>query len=170
MLIVLGGLPASGKSTIAAILAQTLPAIHLRIDTVEQACRRAGFEVKGPEGYEISGQVAADNLRLGHTVIADSVNPVAWTRSYWRSVAEGVGAAIAEVEIVCTDPTVHRRRAETREADIEGHRLPDWRQILKREYEPWQGAFVVDTANQTAEACAGRIRDQLSQIRRNTAP
>ena len=32
-------------------LARRIGAVHLRIDTIEQAMRNAGFTVSGPEGY-----------------------------------------------------------------------------------------------------------------------
>jgi predicted kinase len=39
MLIIFGGLPATGKTTIARDLARQLGATYLRIDTIEQAIR-----------------------------------------------------------------------------------------------------------------------------------
>ncbi len=39
MLIALGGLPGTGKTTIARELARQLGAVHLRIDSIEQALR-----------------------------------------------------------------------------------------------------------------------------------
>jgi hypothetical protein len=42
MLIVFAGLPASGKSSIARVLAQELGAVWLRIDSIEQAIRESG--------------------------------------------------------------------------------------------------------------------------------
>ena len=41
MLIIFGGLPASGKTTIARDLARQLGATYLRIDTIEQALRES---------------------------------------------------------------------------------------------------------------------------------
>ncbi|CAM3662087.1 hypothetical protein [Legionella longbeachae] len=38
----------------------------------------------GPEGYLISYAIAKENLALGLTVIADSVNPIAITRQDWQ--------------------------------------------------------------------------------------
>ena len=55
----------------------------------------------------------------------------------------------------------HRRRVESRIADIPGLVLPTWRQVLERRYEPWKTAHVIDTAGRRledtvsqAEACA----------------
>jgi predicted kinase len=75
LLIVFGGLPGAGKTTLSRELARRLPAIHLRIDTIEQSLGAAGLAV-GPTGYVIANGLAADNLMLDRTVIADCVNPV----------------------------------------------------------------------------------------------
>ena len=76
MLIILAGLPGTGKTTIARGLARQLGAVHIRIDSIEQAIRGSGVLVASLDdaGYRAAYAVAADNLRLGHTVIADSVN------------------------------------------------------------------------------------------------
>ena len=91
-LIIFGGLPGAGKSTIARELASTIGGVLLRIDTIEQAMRNPSehFEV-GDEGYRVAYAVAGDNLRLGHTVIAYSVNPLGITREAWRTILCGSG-------------------------------------------------------------------------------
>ena len=146
MLIALGGLPGVGKSTLAAALARRVQAVNLRIDTIEQALRNVGQTVSGPEGYLVARDLAEDNLRIGHTVIVDSVNPLAITRGYWRETAARLTVELVEIEVVCSDTRLHRERVESRVADIPGHVLPTWQQVLDRRYEPWPGAHVVDTA------------------------
>ena len=42
MLIIFGGLPATGKTTIARELARQLGAVHVRIDSIEQAIWDSG--------------------------------------------------------------------------------------------------------------------------------
>ena len=76
MLLIFGGLPGVGKTAGAMGLAREIGAVHLRIDSIEQALRNSGVDVSGPEGYEVAYAIAEDNLRLGRTVIADSVNPI----------------------------------------------------------------------------------------------
>ena len=146
MLIVLSGLPGVGKTAIARELARTIGAVHLRIDSIEQAMRAAGWRVEG-QGYEVAHAVAEDNLALGRTVIADCVNPWPLTRDAWRSVAQRAGVRIVEVEVVCSDLTEHRRRVESRIADIQGHELPTWQDVVARDYRPWSRVrLIIDTA------------------------
>ena len=125
--------------------------MNLRIDTIEQAMRNVGLAVSGPEGYLVARDLAEDNLRLGHMVIVDSVNPLAITRDYWRETAARLTVELVEIEVVCSDRALHRERVESRVADIPGHVLPTWQQVLDRHYEPWTGAHVVDTAGRTLE-------------------
>jgi predicted kinase len=146
MLIVFSGLPGVGKTEIARELARTIGAVHLRIDSIEQALHRAGCRVES-EGYEVAYAVAEDNLRVGRAVIADCVNPWSLTRHAWRAVAERAGVAALDVEIVCSDTAEHRRRVESREPDIDGHTLPRWQDVVERDYHAWdRERVVVDTA------------------------
>lgn len=55
MLIIFGGLPGVGKTTISKALASELKAVYLRIDTVEQVLKDAAG-LNGPEGvYGVLG-------------------------------------------------------------------------------------------------------------------
>jgi len=160
LLIALAGLPGSGKSTLAGALATRLGAVWLRIDTIEQAIRDAGVlegEV-GPAGYLVGYGIAATNLRLGHVVIADSVNPLTITRDAWRDVAVQAGARCVEVEVVCSDPVEHRRRVETRAIDIAGLTPPSWDAVVGRARDAWtRQPLVVDTAGRAIDACVTEV-------------
>ena len=164
MLIILGGLPGSGKSTIAKVLAAELRAAYVRVDTVEQALLASG-EVSPPinaAGYAVAYGIAADCLRAGAMVVADSVNPLAVTREAWLDVARRADHAALEIGVICSDATEHRRRVESRTADIAGHVQPAWLEVLDREFEPWGGqVVVVDTAQLSVEAAVRRIVDAL---------
>jgi predicted kinase len=161
MLIVFSGLPGVGKTAIAREIARTIGAVHLRIDSIEQALRRAGYRVEG-EGYEVAYAVAEDNLRAGRTVIADCVNPWPLTRGAWRFVAERAGVAALDVEIVCSDAAEHRRRVESREPDIAGHAFPTWQDVA-RDYHAWDcDRLVVDTAACDVTAGVRAIVGRLS--------
>ena len=153
-----------GKTAIATGLARGMRAVHLRIDSIEQALHSSNVTIAGPEGYRVAYVIAEDNLRLGHTVIADSVNPVEVTRAAWRNVARRAGKRCIEIEIVCSDQAEHRRRVESRKADIVGHQLPTWQQVCAREYEPWPAGIVIDTARQPIKVSVSALRARLESF------
>ncbi len=168
MLIVLGGLPSTGKTTIARELARQLGAAHLRIDSIEQVLRDYGVAGRSMDdaGYQAAYAIAADNLCIGRTVIADSVNPLPVTRDAWVAVAQRTGARVVEVEVICSDPDEHRRRAEMRISDIPGLKLPTWQEIVSREYHPWDREhIVVDTALRNVEQSVRMLREALAAQR-----
>jgi predicted kinase len=149
MLIAIGGLPRTGKTSLAGRLAGVLDAVHLRIDTIEQAIRGSATasDAVGPVGYSVAYAVAEDNLLLGRSVVVDGVSPLATTRAGWQAVAKRTGVALFEVEVVCSDPLEHRHRGEARRSDIAGPSVPTWDEVMARQYEPWTGEHVViDTA------------------------
>jgi predicted kinase len=165
MLIVFGGLPGTGKTAIARELARQLGAVHLRIDTIEQTLRDcgAGGHSLDDTGYRVANAVAADNLRIGRIVIADSVNPLPVSRNAWREVAQRSRAAVAQVEIICSNVNEHRKRAEARRSDIPGLELPTWEDIVSREYHPWNREhIVVDTALQSIEQSVHFLREAIA--------
>ncbi|MGW0834647.1 AAA family ATPase [Streptomyces prunicolor] len=165
MLISIGGLPATGKTTLARLLAARIGAVHLRVDTIEQAIVRSGVarHPVGPVGYLVGYALAEEHLRQGLTVLAESVNPLTVTRDAWRDTAVRAGVPAVEIEIVCSDPDEHRRRVASRSVDIPDLPLPDWEQVVGREYEPWnRDRIVVDTAGQGPEDSLASLLEALT--------
>jgi len=168
-LIVFGGLPGTGKTSLARAVAEEHSATYLRIDTIEQALRSSGVLVGddvGPAGYLVAYKLAESNLLISRMVIADSVNPLAVTRDAWRQVAATTSSQIIEIEVVCSDITEHRRRVETRSVDVPGLALPCWQDVVDRDYEPWnRPRIVLDTAGCTIEEALKELRTRINNTR-----
>ena len=155
-LIVFGGLPGTGKTTVSRELTIRLEATYIRIDAIEQSLQAAGLTV-GTMGYAIANALAAENLKLGRVVIADCVNPVLASRVGWRQTALRSSARIVEIELVCSNLALHRQRAESRSPDISGQRQPTWDEIVNRHYEPWDREhLVLDIADSSLDQLVDR--------------
>lgn len=164
MLVVFGGLPGTGKTTLAQQVADRLGATYLRIDTIEQALRSslALADDVGPAGYVIAYAICEANLTLKRAVVADCVNPLPVTRAAWRDVATRAASLIVEIEVICSDEAEHRRRVESREIDIPGLIAPTWAAVVARDYEPWsEPRILVDTAKTTITEAVFAIVDAV---------
>lgn len=158
----MGGLPGTGKTSISKELCLRINAVYLRIDTIEQALLRVKSLRVGNEGYLVAYAIAEDNLRLGNIVIADSVNPIPITREAWHGVAQRCGANMLEIEVICSDKDAHRSRVEERQANISGHKMPTWIEVINREYDAWQTKnLTVDTSTQTIAEAVEKILEHV---------
>ncbi len=167
VLVVLSGLPGTGKTTIGMALAAKRSATYVRVDAIEHALScgtRLGGDL-GPAGYLVAFAIASSNLKLGNLVVGDSVNPVPESRLGWRAVAGSLGSPVLDVEVVCSDEVEHRRRVETRNSDIAGFALPTWEQVRDRDYVPWTEArLVLDTAFLSPGDAVARIEAWIDAL------
>ena len=171
-LISFSGLPGVGKSTIAKALSQRMSVMYLRVDVVESALRESMLSIDRPEdaGYRAICGIAESNLRLGHSVIADTVNPVPESRRLWSDAAHAAKADLINIEIVCSDLAEHKRRVETRLADIEGHPLPSWERVQNRVYHAWATVDIrLDSSVLRVEESVERILAYLAEFEQTKA-
>lgn len=155
-LIVLSGLPGSGKSTLAEGLSRILSFPVFSVDPIEAAMWQSGLakQSTGIAAYDVAIALADEHLRLGHSVIADAVNPVEAPRAAWRNLAAKYRADLKIIECVCADEAVHRRRIEARVRNIAGMPEVTWARVLERrsEYEGWTDARLTrDTSTDSPE-------------------
>lgn len=164
-LYIFSGLPGTGKTTLSQVLARKASAVYLRIDTVEQALRElCEIDVRG-KGYSLRYRIAADNLKLGLSVVADSCNPIELTRDEWEGVASESQARFVNVEIICSEEAEHRRRIETRVSTVSGLRLPTWTEVKNREYDPWtRDRIIIETSGKSETDCFDDLVHRLSEF------
>jgi predicted kinase len=168
-LVVLGGLPGTGKTTLAREVSRRHGAFYLRIDTIEQSIRAWMPGDIGPAGYAVAMALARENLSHrdragGQTVVVDAVNPVVECREAWREIAAKTAVPLLEIEVVCSDASEHRRRVETRRSDIEGLVPPTWDEVVGRYYVPWgEPHWIIDTAVMSVEEAVQAIGARMTE-------
>lgn len=166
MLIVISGLPGTGKSAVAAALAGELCAVHLSIDPIEDALLGAGFPPSwqtGVAAYEATRAAAEQNLALGRTVVVDAVNDSEVARDTWRTAAARSEAALVFVLLILDDAEEHRRRLTGRERGLTHFPEPAWQDVQDRAagYEPWDANCMRIGAEAPVDELVAEILDQL---------
>jgi aminoglycoside phosphotransferase family enzyme/predicted kinase len=166
-MVLVGGLPGTGKSTLAGGLGEVLGATVLRSDEVRKelaslpslqpAPARFGEGLYRPEAtvatYDEVLKRAGVALGLGVSVVLDA----SWTAESWRARAREI-AATQHADLVelrcCTDPALAARRIVRRLA-AGGDPSDATPEIAARRAvaeDPWPAAAVVDTGAGPAEA------------------
>lgn len=178
-LLVVGGLSGSGKSTVAAALAERTGFVHVNSDRVRKQLAglaptgRGGPELYAPERsaatYQAMYDAAAAALATGRGVILDATFQRRAHRDQARAVAAQAGVPALFVECRAGDALIRRRLAE-RAARDDDPSDADW-EVYRRQrdvYEPPAGDephLGVDTARPMSSLLA-EIESALQPPRR----
>jgi predicted kinase len=144
-LIVTAGLPGAGKSTIAEVIGNRLGLPIVSVDPLESAILSAGIDPDQPTGlaaYLVAETIAEAVLVGGAGVIVDAVNAVEPARDQWVRLAARQNVPVKFLEVVCSDPELHRARLEKRDRELPHLAEPTWHAVEQRtdEWESWSGS------------------------------
>jgi len=162
----MAGLPGTGKSTIAQELRERLGYPVVSVDQIESAVLSAGIDSDQPTGlaaYLVAETLAGNVLESDRSIIVDAVNAVNPAREQWVSLAARHGSALTFIEVVCSDPVVHRERLEARNRDLPHVSEPSWHAVEQSldEYDEWVGpSAAVDRITLDSMEPLGTIVDK----------
>lgn len=165
-LIVVGGLPGTGKSLVAERAARLVRGGLVSKDVIEAALWRNGIDRERGSGwvaYELMTDLAAAQLGAGGSVVLDSVAAHERIRSGWRALARARGVAFVAIECVCSDAETHRARIERRVRGIPGWPELSWSDVdeVASRYEAWTGARLVLDSMRSPDENLARLRAYL---------
>lgn len=169
LLVVVSGLPGTGKSALAAALSQRIGAITLSRDLARQqtgtrlaAADRVFTQLSGHHRPGLQYQAGrrlreavARELAQGRPVVVEVVAEPS-IRHQLAALAAEHEARLYSIEMVCSDPTEHARRLRARPGN--------WQRIatrMSKTYRPAPGALVLDshdTPGQMADRAVEFIR------------
>jgi predicted kinase len=177
LLVLVTGLPGTGKTTMADVAAAELGAPVLGHDwamsglrpypELQVALDAMGLRGHRGVGWSILWALARSQLRRGQPVVLDGVArapEVAGT----RALAREEGAPCRVVMTECSDPALHRSRIEGRQRAIPGWYELDWEHVARARSE-WAALDNVDLALEAAESVAenaASLRGVVSEWRR----
>jgi predicted kinase len=147
-LIVLSGLPGTGKTEVAEALAALLRAPVFAKDWVEASLLESGVvarEQLGLIGYTLLTTLARRQLALGQSAVLDSVASTTSIRAMWLELAREYEAAWFVIECVCSDERVHRERLSHRHRGIPGWPELEWSEVerVRSYFAPWSEERLV---------------------------
>jgi predicted kinase len=166
VLIVISGLPGTGKTTLATALARRVGAAHLSVDAVEDALLGVGLDANwttGVAAYEAVRAAAEQNLSLALTVVVDAVNDSEAARQTWRDAANATGVALHFVLLRPPPTFEHQRRLHARTRNLRHVPEPSWGDVMERArtYEKWEDDPVELSATESVEAMVERVQKLL---------
>jgi predicted kinase len=170
VLIMLSGLPGSGKSYLSDRLAEQLSAVVIESDRVRKALfsKPTYSAEESARVHRTCQQTMRWLLREGVRVIFDATNLVEFQRETLYSLAERSGAGLLIVRVTAPEEVV-RQRLTQRAARADSTSDADWkvyRRMSDREQRIGQPHLCIDTSQDIDDA----VRKIVRAVRRHSRP
>ena len=177
MILIIAGLPGTGKSTLACALAQRLPAAVLDKDSIRASLFQPAYveysQAQDDFCQEIMLQTAA-YLLSKHPDLHILLDGRTFSRRHQRDrvieFCSQLGTTWATLECICSEATALERIAEAMAANnhLAANRTPDLYREIREAWEPIdQPKLVIDT-DENIESCVDRAVRYLTANTINT--
>jgi hypothetical protein len=168
VLIMMSGLPGSGKSYLGRRLAEELPAVVIESDSVRKVLFSPPTYSADESAmvHHVCQEVMRRLLRQGVRVIFDATNLVEFQREIIYGLARHSGAGLLIVQTMAPEDVV-RERLERRKQEQESLSDADWRvyrRMATRQQRIRHSHLCIDTSKDLDEA----VRKVVHAVRRCT--
>ena len=130
-IIIVGGIPGTGKTTIANSLSKSINAPVFTKDILEAAVVRRGLatskDLKGV-GYELMAVLALNEFKQGRSSILDCIASTERVKMFWATL---IHENTSYIECVCSDVSIHRELIKNRKRNIPNWYELEWNDVLK---------------------------------------
>lgn len=185
-LILIAGLPGTGKSTLAKALAERLSFVWVRSDDVRSSLFGDATQPKEGEqklypaeqsalSYKAMALIARHVLQCGKGVVLDATFNSEKHRKLARDTAAASGAGFHIVHCVCDEETVKRRMSQRlSKQNATGYKIAnfDLHLAMKKVFEPFKDKAItadlsapLEEMPKVAERIVGEILDSYTQGR-----
>lgn len=168
VLIVVGGLPATGKHTMAAAVAAALNCPVFIKDDVEHYLSRyfTATAEAGAAAYAVLEALARFRLSKGQSAIVVGTFSQNAYRGRMSALAESCQVPLWAVECICSDEVMHRQRIARLVPGTVDWPPVTWDHVRKVRdaWEPWPGTRLVIDSSGPAQINIASILEHVSSL------